>query len=162
MKLQFTHEFPVAAAELFAFHENPGNLGLLLTNWLHFKLLRHAGSIRPNSVTIVQEQFCSVPFTLEFEHFVYEPPRRFGERQIRGLFRKFQHIHEFVPTPSGTKLTDHLDVQLPWYLGGDVGVRLIVAPRLRKLFAFRHRELERLIANGAVSRALSVDSQTSS
>jgi len=40
---------------------------------------------------------------------------------------------------------DLLKARLRWYLGGKLMTRLFVTSRLRRFFAFRHAELERLI-----------------
>jgi ligand-binding SRPBCC domain-containing protein len=82
---------------------------------------------------------------MTFEHFLYEPPRRFAERLVRGPFRQFEHVHEFMPAGSRTILRDSLEVSLPWYLGGGLTMKLLVAPKLRRFFAYRHAELEQLL-----------------
>ena len=148
MKLQFEHFFDVPAEELFAFHENPDNLALLLRGWATFRMVANDGHIRVGSITRVQERIGLVWVGITFEHFVYEPPRRFGERQVGGPFKRFEHIHEFEPAGSSTILRDLLEVVLPWHLGGNLLMKLVVAPKLRRFFAFRHAELERLFREG--------------
>jgi len=157
MNIQFEHafDFDMPPERLFAFHENPDNLALLLRDWPTFRMISNDGNIRVGAVTRIQEQMGLVWVPLTFEHFVYEPPHRFGERQVRGPFRKFEHIHEFVASGLGTVLRDVLDVRLPWYLGAGLAMRLIVAPKLRRFFAFRHAELERLVREGVVEQVTS-------
>lgn len=70
---------------------------------------------------------------------------------MHGPFKKFEHIHEFEPAGSRSILRDLLEVRLPWYLGGSLVVKLLIAPRLRRFFAFRYAELERLIRERVVS-----------
>ena len=83
-----------------------------------------------------------------FEFFRFEPPTRYCERQIRGLFLRYQHEHEFVPDGDATLMRDHIDVELPWWLGGALATRMVVARRLRRFFAYRHRALDALLAQG--------------
>ena len=119
-------------------------------------MVRNDGNIRVGSFTVVQEKLGGLPLRLTFQHFLFEPPVRFGERQVRGAFQKFEHVHEFSESAAGhTILTDVVDVRLPWWLGGELATRLFVAPRLRRFFEFRHCELERLIREGVVQRAFS-------
>jgi ligand-binding SRPBCC domain-containing protein len=151
MYLEFEHTFDMSAAELFAFHENPANLALLLRGWPMSRVVRHAGHIHLGAVTVVQERVGPFWVSMTFEHFLDEPPRRFGERLERGPFSKFEHIHEFVPAGSRAILRDRLEVSVPWYLGGWLTMKLLVAPKLRRFFAYRHAELERLIQEGAVA-----------
>ncbi|MEK8024345.1 MAG: SRPBCC family protein [Candidatus Hydrogenedentota bacterium] len=148
--MQFERVFAVPRTQLFAFHENPDNLALLLRGWTAFRMIANDGHIRVGSITRVEERIGPVRVAMTFEHFVYEPPSRFGERQIRGPFAMFEHIHEFLPAESGTILRDRIDVRLPWYLGGSLTVKLFVAPKLRRFFAFRHAELQRLVRERVV------------
>jgi ligand-binding SRPBCC domain-containing protein len=150
VKLSFEHAFDIAAADLFAFHENPGNLAAFLRGWRTFRMVAHDGHIRVGSITRVQERIGPLRIPMIFEHFVYDPPRRFGERQVSGPFKRLEHLHEFESTSSGTILHDSLDVVLPWYLGGNLATRLFVAPKFRRFFAFRYAEMDRLLKAGKI------------
>ncbi len=150
MKFRFEHTFETRAERLFAFHENPDNLTLLLQGWPTFRMIAHCGHIRVGAVTRVQERIGGIWISLAFEHFLYEPPRRFAERQVRGPFRVFEHVHEFEPLGTSTIVRDRLDVRLPLYLGGELAITLWVAPKLKRFFQYRHAELERLVRAGAV------------
>jgi len=151
VKLSFEHVFDVAAADLFLFHEKPQNLAVFLNGWPTFRMIANDGHIRVGSITRVQERIGPVWIPMTFEHFLYEPPRRFGERQVRGPFKKLEHVHEFESTGSGTILRDSLEVVLPWYLGGRLVTRLFVAPKFRRFFAYRHAEMDRLLKAGKLS-----------
>ena len=151
MKLSFEHLFDVPAAALFAFHENPGNLAVFLRGWPTFRMIANDGHIRVGSITRVQERIGPVWIPMTFEHFLYEPPRRFGERQVRGPFKRLEHIHEFESTGSRTIVRDSLEVVLPWYLGGTLATRFFVAPKFRRFFAYRHAEIARLLRAGKLS-----------
>jgi len=116
VRLSFERAFEVGAGEFFAFHQNPNNLALLLRGWTTFRMVANDGHIRVGSMTRVQERVGSLWFSMTFEHFVYEPLVRFGERQVRGPFKKLEHVHEFESTGSRTILRDVLDVVLPGIL----------------------------------------------
>ena len=148
MKLSFERTFPIAAPDLFAFHENPDNLAVLLRGWPTFQMISNDGHIRVGSTTRVRERLGPIWIPMTFEHFVYEPPCRFGERQVAGPFRKMEHVHEFESAGARTIARDLIDVTLPWYLGGDLAVRLFVVPKFRRFFAFRHAAIDRLLAAG--------------
>jgi ligand-binding SRPBCC domain-containing protein len=151
VKLSFEHLFDVAAADLFAFHETPGNLEVFLRGWTTFRMVANDGHIRVGSVTRVQERIGPLWIPMTFEHFLYEPPRRFAERQVRGPFKKLEHVHEFESRGPGTILRDFVDVVLPWYLGGNLATRWIVAPKFRRFFAYRHAEMDRLLKAGKLT-----------
>jgi ligand-binding SRPBCC domain-containing protein len=152
MQLRFEQYIEQPAPVLFAFHADPRNLGVLLDSWPGFRLLHLSGHIRPGAQTWVEQMIAGfIPLVMAFRHTIYEPPHRFAEELFHGPFRRFAHIHEFEPSGSGTIVRDLLDIQLPWYYGGETGVRLGVAPAFRRFFAFRHQALQRLVARGALT-----------
>jgi uncharacterized protein len=151
VKLSFEHTFEITPAELFAFHENPDNLTRFLRGWATFRMVANEGHIRIGSITRVQERVGPLWIPMTFEHFVYEPPRRFGERQVRGPFKRLEHIHQFEGIGSRTVMRDLLEVALPWYLGGELATRLFIAPKFRRFFAYRHAEMDRLLKAGKLS-----------
>jgi len=164
LHLVFEHSLEASRAALFAFHERPANLALLQRRWPGFRLLSHAATIETGARMEISVRFGPVWLPLTMVHFVHEPPERFGERQVRGPFRRLEHVHEFVELPAGgaggddlsgpgTLIRDRLDVALPWYLGGPLADRLIVAPIFRRWFAYRHAELAELVAEGLVPGA---------
>ena len=71
-----------------------------------------------------------------------------GERQVRGPFARFEHVHEFSVAAGGTRIVDRIELALPWLRGGALAERWIVAPWLRRLFEFRHAAYRRLVESG--------------
>ncbi len=144
--LVFERRFAVSPERLFALHENPAMLETLHAGiGAGFRLVSHEGHVRPGARVVVRYRVALVPVTLAFEHVLYEPPRRFGERMIRGPFRHFFHTHEFEPCEKGTLLRDRLEMELPGRLGGSLALRLFVIPMTRRVFARRHAALERYL-----------------
>lgn len=150
MKLRFEQQIALDREAVFRFHENPSNLTLLMEHWTAFRLIDHEGTIHPGMKMHVAERLGPFWIPMTFEHFLYEPPYRFGERQFKGPFRKCQHVHEFVETPDGTTIIDHLDVELPWWMGDGFAMRLLVGPRIRRLFAFRKQAYLSLEQSGRI------------
>jgi len=148
VQLRFEQLVPVPRAALFAFHSDPANLVVLLQGWKGFELLAHDGNIRPGSRVQLRQTVGPLRHELIFEHFVLEPPLRFGERQVRGPFARFEHVHEFAEAAGGTTLVDRIDFALPWRLGGPLAERLVAAPELLRFFEFRRAAYRRLCASG--------------
>lgn len=148
MQITFRQTLDAGRDDLFAFHEDPGNLAVLLDGWRGFRLLSHSGHIRPGAVTKVVQTLGPLRFRFEFEHFLLEKPVRFGERELRGPFRRFEHVHEFVADGAKTVILDRLEFELPPRWGGRLAERRIALPTLRKFFAFREQSYRRLIASG--------------
>ena len=99
----------------------------------------------------VRQSLGPLAFELEFMHFVFQPPERFGERQVAGPFARFEHVHEFHEDAGGTRLVDRVDFALPWYLGGRLADRWIVRPQLVRFFEFRRKAYSRLLEDGGLS-----------
>lgn len=148
MELCFEQSVLVPRAALFAFHSTPANLALLLEGWSGFEMLEHAGHIRPGSRVRVAQRVAGLRHEMCFEHFVLEPPARFGERQVDGPFERFEHVHEFTELGAATRIVDRVSFELPLHLGGRAAERWIAAPTLRRFFEFRRGAYQRLAAAG--------------
>ncbi len=152
MNFQFEQKIELPRSSVFAFHEDPEHLELLHRGWSTFRMLRHDGSVEIGSRTWVEITFAGIlPVAMGFEHRVYEPPLRFGEHIVHGPFSKFSHIHEFEEIDGGTVVRDLLEVELPWHYGGEVAMRALVAPTLRRAFKFRRDALLKLAQAKALS-----------
>jgi ligand-binding SRPBCC domain-containing protein len=150
VQISFEQRLDLPPERLFEFHTHPENLTLLLEGWRGFELLSQEGHIRPEARVTVRQALGPLHFTLTFEHFLFEPPRRFGERQVAGPFASFEHVHEFHGSENGTRLVDQLYFELPWRWGGRFTERWIVTPALRRFFAFRRASYRRLIDAGRI------------
>lgn len=151
MRLQFDQIIEVQGDLLFTFHENPQHLVLLHRGWSAFRLIAHDGNLHTGSRLWFETTVAGIlPVVLGFEHHVYEPPHRFGEQLIHGPFSRFTHIHEFVEVDSGTAVRDALEVELPWYYGGELAMKILVAPWLRRVFKFRGAALQQLAQSGEI------------
>ncbi len=151
MKLQFEQFLPLDIESVFRHHETPANLVRLMEGWPAFRMVEHEGRIDCGAKVHVAERVGPFWVRMTFEHFIYEPPYRFAERQIKGPFRKCEHIHEFVEEAGGTKIIDHLEVELPMWLGGSLATRILVAPKLQQMFAFRKKAYLSLHNGGKIS-----------
>ncbi len=148
MKFHFEQLLAAPIQELFAFHEDPANLALVLAGWDAFRILHHQGNIRIGSRSWFEVCLAGfVPIVLGFEHTIYEPPRRFGEELFHGPFRCFEHLHEFEETAQGTVLRDLLMICLPAWYGGETATELLVAPAIRRAFALRSKMLQKVVAD---------------
>jgi ligand-binding SRPBCC domain-containing protein len=151
MKFCFEKIILAPRDELFAFYEEPEHLSLLHRGWSAFRLIHHDGNIKVGSTLWFEVTIARiVPVVLGFRQTVYDPPQRFGEQLVHGPFRRFVHIHDFIEVESGTLVRDALDIELPLHYGGELMMKSVVAPALKRTFAFRADALERLVRTRAV------------
>ena len=153
MRFCFEHVVPVAPEKVFGFFENPERLEVLHAGWSRVRLLHHETRVRVGAETWIEATIAGcVPMVLGFRHMLFEPPVRFGEEAIHGAFSRFIHIHEFSARDGNTVVRDVLEVCLPLHYGGEVAMRHVVAPILRRMFKNRAEALLRLAENGSLAR----------
>jgi len=150
MKLFYECRVDADLEALFRFHENPANLAVLHEGMPGFRLLAH--QMDPCIARFVQTVFGVLPVVLQFRRVLFEPPYVFGEELTHGPFSRFRHEHHFESCTDGLIVRDVLTCELPWWYGGELAVRALVAPQMDGVFAFRHKALRRLIDEGVIAR----------
>jgi len=140
--MQFIIESFVRAApeHVFTFHEKPEALRLLMPPWETARIIAQAKISELGSRTIIEARLLG-PFTVRWiaEHTAYDPPRMFEDVQIAGPFRHCRHRHIFEPRADGALLRDQIDYEPPLGFFGRLAVPVVIEPRLRRLFDYRHR-----------------------
>ena len=153
MKFVFRQIIDAPRDVVFAFFRNPRCLPLLHVKEEHIRVLRHGADVQIGSETWAEvTMFGILPVVLGYRHDIFEPPQRFGEALFHGPFTKFTHVHEFREKDTQTEVVDHLDIELPWFYCGEMGVRWLVRPGMKHSFAVRHLELSDLAASGELQR----------
>lgn len=73
----------------------------------------------------------------------YKRPHHFTDEMVRGRFKSFKHIHEFIPNHGGTLLKDTFIWASPFGLIGKIVDRLLLKNHLNKIVTRRNAELKR-------------------
>jgi ligand-binding SRPBCC domain-containing protein len=133
--------------QLFAFHEVPDAFVRLLPPREKIRVIQIAPSLNVGSRTIVEIRIGFVWVTFESLHTAYDPPHSFEDQQMRGPFRSWQHRHIVAPHPDGAILIDDIEYTPPFGLLGRAVDGIVIKPRLRKVFAFRHRVTRKYCEN---------------
>jgi ligand-binding SRPBCC domain-containing protein len=144
--MRFVKESIIRAApeRVFAFHELPDALGRLTPPWESARVLSAAPSLRAGARAVVETRlFGFVPVRWVAEHTAYDPPRSFEDVQVSGPFRRWRHRHVIEPHENGALLRDEIDYAPPLGIVGRLAAPLLIEPRLRRLFAYRHRVTRR-------------------
>lgn len=132
--------FPCPAEILFRWHEKPDAFLKLMPPGEPVKLLHHDGHIRDGArVTLsVGYRPCCVEWKLEHQEYIQH--EQFCDVQIKGPFKSWKHVHRMISTgPHSSILSDCITFEMPW---GDIGNRagkMIVLPKLQRLFDYRHK-----------------------
>ena len=133
---------PVSLEEVFPFFAEARNLEKLTPPWLRFEVLTE-GPITMAAGTLIDYQIYwrGIPLRWRTEIEVWEPGRRFVDRQIRGPYRLWRHEHLFVKRGDGTAVIDNVEYAP---VGGVIANRLMVARDVERVFAYRHEVLRRV------------------
>ncbi len=137
----FLRSTPVqtSAQTLFDWHEAPGAFQRLTPPGEPVRVLKQVGGIRDGAQVSVRVGRWPFSLRWDLEHRDYRQGESFADQQVRGPFRSWRHVHRMVATgPDSCILEDRIEYALPFGVLGDLAARLIVAPKLRRLFDFRH------------------------
>ena len=147
-------KLPVSVDEAFAWHERPGAFERLSPPFLPGRVERSDGSLAPGSQVVVRLGPGGWPPRWTARHTTYDPPREFADVQVSGPFAAWDHRHRFDPGPSGESvLTDDVAYRLPLGRLGEAVAGRMVATRLARMFAYRHRVTVADLAAHAAAQA---------
>jgi ligand-binding SRPBCC domain-containing protein len=144
-RLEQTQRFPLSLGWAWDFFADPGNLARVTPPAMRLRITSpvpdtiYAGMLITYRLTPLPGM--RVDWVNEITHV--DHPRRWIDEQRFGPYRFFQHQHAFREIDGGVEMHDLVHYVLP---RGAVGVRrLLVAPALRDLFAYRFEVLERIL-----------------
>jgi ligand-binding SRPBCC domain-containing protein len=125
---------------VFAFHELPDALKRLTPPWESARVIQPAPDLRAGSIAIIETRILGIfPSRWVAKHTLYDPPRMFEDVQVSGPFRLWRHRHIVSPHERGAVLRDEIEFAPPLRLIGRLAAPLLILPRLRRLFDYRHR-----------------------
>ena len=138
--MEFVKEsvLPASVEEVFAFHERPDAFALLQPPWEQVEILTPPSGLEVGTRVEVRAKIGPFRRTVIAEHVVYEKNRRFEDVMCKGLFSRWHHRHLFLEHEEGCLLRDVIDYALPFGVLGRLADPLLVRPRLRRMFDYRH------------------------
>jgi ligand-binding SRPBCC domain-containing protein len=140
--MKFVKESIIEATpeRVFAFHELPDALARLTPPWESARVVQPAPDLRVGSTAIVETRILGlIPVRWVARHTLYDPPRVFEDVQVSGPFRNWRHRHIVESHPEGAVLRDEVEYEPPLWLVGRLAAPLLIGPRLRRLFDYRHK-----------------------
>jgi ligand-binding SRPBCC domain-containing protein len=149
MSYMIEHEQLVHAPleDVFDFFSRARNLEALTPPWLRFSVLTPEPiTMRTGTLIEYRLRVHGLPMLWVARIEEWVPGQRFVDRQLRGPYRLWHHTHEFEPRPRGTLIRDRVRYELPLGPLGALAHALAVRRDLERVFAYRHRQVERLFA----------------
>lgn len=135
--------------EVFEFYASARNLERITPGWLGFHVVT-PGPIRMQPGTLIEYRLRlhGVPVRWLTRIETWEQNSAFVDRQVRGPYRLWNHLHEFEEREGGTLVRDRVDYALPFGPLGELAHLALVRRDLRRIFDFR-REAVATILRGA-------------
>jgi ligand-binding SRPBCC domain-containing protein len=143
-QLQTEIWLPRSRQQVFEFFADPRNLERITPPWLGFEILTPP-EIKIGTGTLLDYRLRlrGIPLRWQSEIAVWEPPRRFVDRQLKGPYSLWVHEHRFDERDGGTAVGDRVEYAVP---GGRLVQRFLVAPDLQKIFSYRHKALAEIFS----------------
>jgi ligand-binding SRPBCC domain-containing protein len=141
--LEQRQKLPIQVDEAWAFFSAPRNLAAMTPPSMRLRFTTpppeamYAGML----LSYRLDPLFGVPVDWVQEITHVAAPHRFVDEQRFGPYRFLHHQHLFREIGGGVEMHDLLHYALP--RGGGAAHRLLVAPALRELFAYRRQVLER-------------------
>jgi ligand-binding SRPBCC domain-containing protein len=139
--MTFVRESVIRAApeRVFAFHELPDALERLTPDWEAVRVVEPARSLEVGQTATVETRILGIiPVRWVAKHTAYDPPRMFEDVQTAGPFKSWRHRHIVKPHAEGAILRDEIEYEPPFGAIGRLMSPLVITPRLRRLFEYRH------------------------
>ncbi|HEU0034688.1 MAG TPA: SRPBCC family protein [Kofleriaceae bacterium] len=153
--MQRTQTVPHPRREVFAFFADAANLERITPPFLGFQILTPRPiAIRAGTLIDYRIRLHGIPLTWQtrIEHYI--PEDHFVDVQLRGPYRTWRHLHEFVVVPGGTEIRDTVDYELPLGPLGSLAHALFVKRQLATIFDYRRRIITELFGPGEAQRAV--------
>ncbi len=140
--LQAHQEVLATPETVFDFFSRPENLQRLTPGHLHFHILTPGPLVMADGLLLDYKlRLHGIPLRWRSRIEHWNPPLSFVDRQLRGPYLEWIHLHSFHPTGKGTRIEDHIRYRVP---GGRLAEMLFVRPSLRRIFAHRLRILSHI------------------
>jgi len=142
------------AEVVFAFHQRPDALQLLIPPWEKVTVEKPPASLAVGTQVILINQMGPLKLRWVAEHTAYDPPRMFMDVQKSGPFRRWEHRHLVIPTsPESSILRDEVTYELPLGFVGRFFGGWFARSKIDRMFAFRHEVTKRICEEEANKKA---------
>lgn len=129
--------------QVFPFFARAENLSAITPSTMSFRIMSPLPiAMRVGAVIDYRIRTGPVPMSWRTLIEAWEPGRRFVDSQTRGPYKAWWHEHRFVADGDRTVMEDRVLYAPPLGPLGWIANRLIVAPMLRRIFAYRTQAIQ--------------------
>lgn len=135
--LETESRLPVSVEDAFAFFSDVRNLERITPPELAFRILSPLPlEIAAGTLIDFRLRLFGIAFGWQTLISSWEPPLCFVDRQTRGPYARWVHLHAFEPDESGTRMTDRVEYRLPLHPLTAPALPL-VRSELARIFSYR-------------------------
>lgn len=150
--LTFRSQIAAPAADVLAWHGNPGAFERLTPPWMDVRVLAASGGIAPGDWKRLRVGAGPIGVSWTLVHHAAADGTGFVDEQKDGPFQSWQHEHRFSSDgPERSVLEDRITYQLPLGAVGQLVAGRQLERRLDDLFQFRHRRTQADLARHAAT-----------
>ncbi|MEQ9406622.1 MAG: SRPBCC family protein [Fuerstiella sp.] len=130
---------PVPREVVFDFFSDAFQLERITPPWLKFRVITPAPIlIQAGTLIDYRLRLRGVPIRWRTEISTWDPPFSFTDRQLKGPYYLWEHLHTFGTQDGGTLVTDEVRYRVP---GGRLAHWLFVGSNLTKIFTYRREQM---------------------
>jgi len=161
-RLSCFQHVPHPIQKVFSFFGSARNLERLTPGFLRFRFRKLPTEPLQAGATIdYQLRLHGIPVWWRTRIDEWCPPRRFVDVQIRGLFRRWHHTHEFMVDGSGTVIKDTVNFDLYFRSLYRTPVLRWINTDLRLIFEYRRRQTTKILAGDKLVEVVERTSEVS-
>uniref|UniRef100_A0A832MII4 CDP-paratose 2-epimerase n=1 Tax=Eiseniibacteriota bacterium TaxID=2212470 RepID=A0A832MII4_UNCEI len=144
---------PRGLDETFAFFADARNLEAITPPFLRFRILT-PGPIEMREGTLIDYalRLHGVPLRWRTRIDAWRPGQSFTDRQVRGPYARWVHLHTFEPARGGTWVRDRVEYALPLDPLSRPVHALLVRPDVERIFAYRRDVIARTLGAASARR----------
>ena len=140
---------PRSRNEVFTFFSDAFQLEQITPDWLNFQILTPGPiELKTGSLIDYRIRLHGIPIGWQTEISSWKPPFSFTDRQVRGPYWLWEHLHTFEVVEGGTLTVDSVRYRP---IGGRFSNWLVVEKDLRRIFEYRRRRLLELFPAAATA-----------
>jgi len=150
MHKYFTEQFlPISISEAWDFFSSPKNLALITPPELDFKILSKAentGIFEGQQIDYTVKPLFGIPLKWKTEIGKTSMHSFFTDKQLKGPYKVWEHTHTFVVQDNGVLMKDEIIYKLPLGFVGKLMNILFVRQKIKNIFEYRRKALDKLFA----------------
>ena len=145
---------PISLDEAWAFFSDPSNLEMLTPAKMRFRITsgNPGKKMYPGMIiTYIVSPLLRIPMNWMTEITQVKEKEYFIDDQKSGPFKIWHHQHHFKEVDGGVEMTDIINYKVGFGFIGGIANALFVKRRVRKIFEFRQKVMERLFTDSGIS-----------